>query len=207
MKMWAWSWHTPLPSASASAAPVWVSVAPGIVLDPVAHAAEQGMQPVQRVLAVHGRRQGVDGCIRLGLRRLLEEHARRRALGKAGDDAVAVLRLDRAARLDHQLLVAGIDGDQMHDVAEPVPELQRRPGAARAHLPVEHALTLEGGGRQPQALDGVGDRLRVPVACDVANRDQHRSSVLIATFVSFSIITLGPVDGFDQGEAAGQRDE
>jgi hypothetical protein len=76
--------------------------------------------------------------------------------------------------LDHQLLVPPIDGEQMHDIAEAIPELQARTGAGRAHLPIEHPLAREGEGRQPQALDGVADGLRISVVCDVANRDQHR---------------------------------
>ena len=114
------------------------------VLDPVAHGTEQSVQLVERILAVHGLRQGTDGAVRLGLRRFPEEHARGRAVVQAGDHAIAVLRLDRATRLDHQLLVPPIDGEQMRGIAEAIPELQSRTGAARAHLPIEHPLAHEG---------------------------------------------------------------
>ena len=57
-----------------------------------------------------------------------------------------VLRLDRAASLDHQLLVPPIDAEQMHGIAEAIPELQSRIGPARAHLPIEHPLAHEGEG-------------------------------------------------------------
>src|SRR6185295_14426305 len=102
------------------------------------------------------------------LHRLLEEHARRRGFGEAGDDAVAILGLHRAAGLDDELLVAGIDGDEIDGVAEPILELQRRAGAAGVHRPIEDALALERGRRQAEALDGVADGLRVAVAGDMA---------------------------------------
>ena len=67
------------------------------------------------------------------------------------DDAVAVARLDGAGRLDHQLLLRHIDGDDVHEIAEAVLELQRRQSPAM--------ITFQSCTRWPVKEAGVSRRL------------------------------------------------
>ena len=70
-------------------------------------------------------------------------------------------------------LVPGVDGDEVHGIAEAVLELQGLGAPGHAHLPIDDALAFEWRRRQAQALHGVVHGLGVGVARDVADRDQH----------------------------------